>query len=71
MQDKALLVGINDYDNYNKLKGCVNDVAFMSKLLVGDFHFPEENILRLTDKKANNKNIPRQDGLALRRRPAR
>ena len=51
-QKRALLVGINDYQNVTKLGGCVNDVLRMKNLLVNKFQFPEVNIIVLTDKQA-------------------
>lgn len=36
MLKRALLVGIDDYDNYSSLEGCVNDVAAIKPLLTRD-----------------------------------
>jgi uncharacterized caspase-like protein len=53
-QKLALLVGINDYKYVTKLKGTVNDVENMRRLLVERFAFPDEpqHILVLKDKQA-------------------
>jgi len=51
----ALLVGINEYDpecGVPSLRGCVNDVRAMERLLVDSFGIPAENILTLLDSTA-------------------
>jgi hypothetical protein len=56
----ALLVGINKYSNLpetSQLRGCVNDVLLMNKLLSEVFQFDTSNIKILTDKQATRKNI--------------
>ena len=55
----ALLVGINDYKYVKPLKGTVNDVKNMRKLLVERFGFPDdgEHIRVLTDKQATRNAI--------------
>lgn len=56
---KALLVGINIYKpelNAN-LRGCVNDVETMRKLLVDNFNFKPENIRVLVDERATKQGI--------------
>ena len=59
MARKALLVGLNHYpDPENNLKGCVNDVLLMSKLLQEAFGFDEpKNIRLLTDERATTARI--------------
>jgi hypothetical protein len=54
MAKKALLVGINHYPNpENNLKGCINDVLLMSKILQEQYGFDDINNLRvLTDERA-------------------
>ena len=55
----ALLVGINDYKYVKPLKGTVNDVKNMRKLLIERFGFPDddEHIRVLTDKQATRNAI--------------
>jgi hypothetical protein len=55
----ALLVGINDYKYVKSLKGCINDVKNMRKLLAERYGFPDddEHIQVLTDKFATRKAI--------------
>jgi hypothetical protein len=53
----ALLVGIDDYLKMTNLKGCVNDVLDMKRLLTDNFGFNEKDILVLTNKKATHKGI--------------
>jgi hypothetical protein len=54
MSSKALLVGLNAYPNpANTLRGCINDVLQMSKLLQEGFGFDDANQIRvLTDERA-------------------
>ena len=56
----ALLIGINEYKVVNNLRGCLNDVADINRLLVENFQFsPRKNhdIVVLTNKNATHKNI--------------
>ena len=55
----ALLVGIDDYKYVSDLRGTVNDVKNMKRLLVESFGFPddEEHIRVLTDKRATREAI--------------
>lgn len=55
---RALLVGINQYqDPRNNLKGCVNDVLMMGKLITENFGFSHENVRLLIDDRATTANI--------------
>jgi hypothetical protein len=56
---KALLVGINIYkpELDTNLRGCVNDVETMRKLLVDNFGFNPENIRVLVDERATKQGI--------------
>lgn len=54
--DKALLVGINAYDNA-PLRGCVNDVMNMKEFLLSQGYFKSENIVVLLDKEATTSAI--------------
>lgn len=53
-QRRALLIGINDYTSPKvpDLRGAVNDVEMMKRVLITRLGFPEENIKLLTDKQA-------------------
>lgn len=53
----ALLVGIDKYENVNKLDGCVNDVENMKALLRDKFGFEEKNIKTLVDEQATRQAI--------------
>lgn len=53
----ALLVGIDEYQNVNKLRGCVNDVRRMEHLLTSKFEFPKEDVLVLVNEQATYANI--------------
>lgn len=53
MKKKAFLVGINRYpDPRNNLKGCVNDVLLMAKMLKEQYDFQSGDVQLLTDKRA-------------------
>jgi hypothetical protein len=59
MADKAFLSGINDYRTISDLRGCVNDIESIHRLLVDEFGFEEKNIRSKADsevtKSAMNK----------------
>ena len=55
----ALLVGINNYksEKIPKLRGAVNDVNGMKRLLVERFGFPSTSVMVLTDEQATREGI--------------
>lgn len=53
---KALLVGINAYPSA-PLRGCINDVLLMYKILTEQYNFNPENVNVLTDGEATKVNI--------------
>src|SRR5262245_2518651 len=56
--DKALIIGINDYEGTeNDLHGAVADAMAVEKLLVTSLGWDSSNILSLYDTKATGKNI--------------
>jgi hypothetical protein len=60
MAKKALLVGINQYENVSNLRGCVNDVTNVSALLMKYRGFTEEEIRVLTDVDATKHAIEKR-----------
>lgn len=53
MTKKALLVGINSYKNPSaNLRGCLNDIALMSNILIRNYGFDPGNIRMLADERA-------------------
>lgn len=57
---RALLIGINKYPNlpdYSQLKGCVNDIRAMQRVLETTFKFPSANVNVLLDEAATEKGI--------------
>jgi len=56
---KALLVGINKYkpELNADLRGCVNDVQDMRKILINTYNFKPENIRVVIDERATKANI--------------
>lgn len=53
----ALLIGINEYSQSNKLRGCITDVELQKELLIYRFGFNPQDILTLTDNQATKENI--------------
>ncbi|MGB3652609.1 MAG: caspase family protein [Rivularia sp. (in: cyanobacteria)] len=53
----ALLVGINQYPQIPKLKGCLTDVELQRELLIHRFAFQPSDILSLTNKQATREGI--------------
>jgi len=54
----ALLVGINNYQaGIRPLRGCLTDVEMQRELLLHRFGFNPQDIITLTDEKANRQNI--------------
>lgn len=47
---KALLIGINYNGTSSQLHGCVNDVKFVSEMLVDKYGYLRDNIVVLTDE---------------------
>jgi hypothetical protein len=59
--DKDVLVGINRYQYFHGLEGCLQDVANMAAALTGRFGFPAENVRKITDDGATKDAI--SDGM--------
>jgi hypothetical protein len=57
MSRKALLIGINDYKEVNDLRGCVNDLKSMRKVLMNYLRFEPDDIRVLVDDRATKDNI--------------
>jgi len=53
----ALLIGINDYPHARQLKGAINDVEDMRKVMVSDLKIPEANIQMLVNEQATKQAI--------------
>lgn len=54
---KAVLVGIDSYPHPYELKGCVNDVLYMRKILTSRFNFQIKDIRTLVNERASKSNI--------------
>lgn len=57
---RALLIGINQYPKFPplaQLRGCVNDVALMKRMLESSLRFPPESIATLIDEQAVKQSI--------------
>ena len=57
MKKQALLVGINDYNGFNDLQGCINDVTNVRSVLKTYFGYTNNDIRVLTDSRATKVNI--------------
>lgn len=60
MADKALLLGINQYKKVNSLRGCVNDVENMRKLLIDELGFSQPNVKVLVDQRVLKSEVKKQ-----------
>jgi hypothetical protein len=54
---RALLIGINKYQNVPQLRGSINDIEAMRQVLLSRFGFSEEKIQILKDQQATRANI--------------
>ncbi len=57
MAHKALLTGINNYKYISDLRGCINDVRDVQKLLAEEFGFSSANIRVLTDEQVTKERV--------------
>jgi len=57
MPKRALLIGINDYKSFNDLRGCINDLKSVRKVLMNYLGFEAEDIRVVVDARATKKNI--------------
>ena len=53
----ALLVGINQYPQGERLNGCLTDLELQTELLVHRFGFNPQDIITLSDRQATRENI--------------
>jgi metacaspase-1 len=60
VSDKALLLGVNDYKSISPLRGCVNDVENMKKLLVDEFGFEAKNVKTLLNQRVVKDEVSKQ-----------
>ncbi|MES9900694.1 MAG: caspase family protein [Sedimenticola sp.] len=56
---RALVVGINEYENASPLGYAVNDAEEINDILISELGFEEENVVYLADKEATKSNILR------------
>lgn len=57
MKRKALLIGINYLNTQQQLNGCINDVNAMADILINQYHFKSENVIKLLENDATTDNI--------------
>ncbi|TKV95792.1 hypothetical protein SEVIR_9G384800v4 [Setaria viridis] len=60
---RALLVGVSYRGTAHELKGTVNDVKEMRRLLCGKFGFPGDCILELTENERDPSRVPTRENL--------
>jgi len=53
----ALIIGINDYDEWPTLKNAVNDASGLRDILIGRYGFLAKNVVLRTDKEATCKTL--------------
>lgn len=53
----AVIVGINDYQNWPKLRYCVNDADSVEQMLITQYGFKKSNIIKLLNKEATRERI--------------
>ncbi|MBO0720471.1 MAG: polysaccharide deacetylase family protein, partial [Blastocatellia bacterium] len=53
----AVIIGINDYQNWPKLRYCVNDANSVEQLLTSQYGFKQSNIIKLLNKDATRERI--------------
>ena len=59
-RDRALLVGINVYQNFQHLDGCRQDAEDMKSLVTGTFGFDQGGVVTLFDEEAIKDRISEQ-----------
>jgi peptidoglycan/xylan/chitin deacetylase (PgdA/CDA1 family)/uncharacterized caspase-like protein len=53
----AVIIGINDYQNWPKLRYCVNDANSVEQTLTNQYGFKKSNIIKLLNKDATRERI--------------
>lgn len=53
----AVIVGINDYQNWPRLRYCVNDADSVEQMLLTQYGFKKSNIIKLLNKEATRERI--------------
>ena len=56
----ALIIGINKYENVQKLDFAADDAIAMKEILIESFNFPEENVTMLLNQEATKDNIVKE-----------
>ena len=60
---KALLIGINYFNQKGQLRGCINDVKNMSGFLIDRYGYKREDMVILTDDQQNPRSIPTKQNI--------
>src|SRR5262245_13625948 len=53
----AVIIGINDYQSWPKLRYCVNDANSIEQILTSQYGFKKSNIIKLLNKEATRERI--------------
>lgn len=53
----AVIIGINEYQNWPKLRYCVNDAEAIEQMLINQYGFKQKNIIRLLNQQATRERI--------------
>jgi hypothetical protein len=60
---KALLIGINYFNQEGQLNGCINDVHNLTAFLMERYHYKREDMVLLTDDQTNPASLPTRDNI--------
>ncbi|CRK23133.1 hypothetical protein BN1708_018005, partial [Verticillium longisporum] len=60
---KALLIGINYFNQDGELRGCINDVKNISAFLTERYGYKKEDMVILTDDQTNPVGQPTKDNI--------
>ncbi|KAF0213933.1 MAG: polysaccharide deacetylase, partial [bacterium] len=56
-QNWAVVIGINDYKNWPKLRHCISDANGVEEILINKFNFKKSNIIKLLNTEATKERI--------------
>jgi hypothetical protein len=60
---KALLIGINYFNQNGELRGCINDVQNIKNFIIRHFNYRQDDIVTLTDDASNPRQRPTRDNI--------
>ncbi|CAE6377362.1 unnamed protein product, partial [Rhizoctonia solani] len=60
---KAVCIGINYQGQRDELRGCIHDAGHIAELLIQQFGFRKENIVKLTDDTTETHSLPTKENI--------